>query len=127
MSVLCPRQSWQILITEMGLDTDLTDGPGHGGLRLCHPVCLWQFCACLANLRAGSSDQMREPTPLITRAGMEMLGQGHQPTLIRRDLPGGGPANCICFPSTCVLPDLSPRGVNKLFIPVRFNQPLLPH
>lgn len=25
MSVPCPRQSWQILITAMGLDTDPTD------------------------------------------------------------------------------------------------------
>lgn len=117
-------QSCQILVTAMGLDTDPTDGPGPGGLRLCHPASLWQFCAYLANLQAGSSDQMREPTPLITRAGMEMLGRGHQRTSIRHDLPGGDPANSIYFASTCVLPDLSPWVANELCVPVRSNRPL---
>lgn len=41
------------------MDTDPTDGPGHGGFGLCHPVCLWQFCAYLANLHA---DERANPT-----------------------------------------------------------------
>lgn len=105
---------------------------GHCSYRWTWPWRVQALSSCLsmailANLHAGSSDQVREPTPLITRAGMEMLGQGHQPTSIRHDLPGGAPSNCICFPRSYVLADLSPWVVNELFIPVRSNQPLLLH